>query len=84
MSNFPDENERQSPTKTSVFLKGGCGCMLAFFVFVVLALVLPGGHVHGDPLGFALAFLLLFLIGGGLGLLVRWIYMKGFNAGRKP
>jgi len=58
--------------------------MLAFLAFMVLALVLPGGHVHGDPIGFVLALLLLFLIGGGLGLLVRWIYKKGFDAGRKP
>ena len=86
MSNFPNENERQVPTKTSTFFKGGCGCLLAFFVLVVLALVIPGGHVdvHGGPFGLAVFFLVLFLIGGGLGLLVRWIYTKGFDAGRKP
>ena len=67
---------KQVPTKTSAFFKGGCGCLLAFVAFAVIA-VLFGGNAHADFLG----IVVLFLIGGGLGLFVRWIYKKGFNAG---
>jgi hypothetical protein len=84
MNDFSEDNQSQSPTKTNAFCKGGCGCVLAFIAFLVFCLVVPGGQVHGDPIGFAIALFLLFLIGGCLGLLVRWIYKKGFDAGRKP
>ena len=86
MGDASNENQRQSPTKTGAFFKGGCGCLLALAVLVVLALVIPGGNVdvHGDPFGLVIFILVLFLIGGGLGLLVHWIYKKGFDAGRKP
>ncbi|MCL2347520.1 MAG: hypothetical protein FWC50_04585 [Planctomycetaceae bacterium] len=73
------QEPEQLPTKTGAFFKGGCGCLLAFVAIAVLALLL-GGTAHADPLG----IVFLFLIGGGLGLLVRWIYIKGFDAGHKP
>ena len=81
-----DEKPKHVPTKTGCFFKGGCGCLLVLAVFTVLALLIPGGHVdaHGDPLGFLFFFLFLFLIGGSVGLLVRWIYKKGLDAGREP
>ena len=68
----------QVPTKTRAFFKGGCGCLLAFVILAVLAVGL-GGTAHGDPLG----IVVLFLIGGVLGLFVRWIFKKGFDAGQK-
>lgn len=58
--------------KASAFGKGGCGCLVAFAVFAAVALLL-GGSAHID-LGGAI---LLFVIGGMLGLLVLWIYNKG-------
>jgi hypothetical protein len=69
---------KQVPTKTGAFIKGGCGCLIAFVALAVLALML-GGTAHADPLG----IIILFLIGGGLGLFVRWIYKKGFDAGHE-
>lgn len=53
-------------------MKGGVGC---FLVFVVLALVTLafGGSVHLDLGG----VVLLFVIGGVIGLAVNWIYQKG-------
>jgi len=69
---------KQVPTKTNAFFKGGCGCLLAFVAFAVLALLF-GGNAHADLGG----IIVLFLIGGGLGLFVRWIYKKGFNAGNE-
>jgi hypothetical protein len=83
MSEFPDEKTDSIPTKTSAFCKGGCGCMLVWVLFIAAALVLPGGHVHGDPIGFVLSLVFLFLVGGGIALFVRWVYRKGFDAGRK-
>ena len=85
MSNFPNDNERQIPTKTSAFFKGGCGCLLAFVAFgtfVWLFNELFGGRVnwHADLSG----IVVIFLIGGVFGLYTQWIYQKGFNAGRKP
>ncbi|QEG34425.1 hypothetical protein [Bythopirellula goksoeyrii] len=60
--------------KASAFTKGGCGCLLAFAGFAVIALLL-GGSAHIDIGG----AILLFLIGGLLGLLILWIYNKGKN-----
>lgn len=74
-----DPGTDQIPTKTSAFLKGGCGCLVTFFAFAFFAVIL-GGNAHFDVGG----LLLLFLIGGVLGLLVRWIYAKGYFAGNKP
>ena len=63
---------------SGAFLKGGCGCLFTFIVLAILALIL-GGTVHADPIG----IILLFVCGGCLGLLIRWIYKKGFDAGRR-
>jgi hypothetical protein len=58
--------------KGSAFVKGGCGC-LALFVLLALLAVLAGGHAHANLGG----LLVLFLIGGGIGLVVLAIYDKG-------
>lgn len=62
------------PSKTSAFLKGGCGC-LGLFVVAALVTVLFGGHAWADPGG----IIVLFLIGGCLGLMARWFYKKGVD-----
>lgn len=56
------------------FLKGGCGCgcLLAFAVVAVCAAAL-GGHAHIDFGG----LILLFLVGGVLGLVVLGVYQRG-------
>ena len=83
-----NDSPAKIPTKTSAFVKGGCGCLLLFLAFVMLcglaALCGANVQVHGNLLGLVLFLLFLFLIGGGLGLLVRWIYKKGVDAGNKP
>ena len=58
--------------KGSSFLKGGAGC-LGLFVVLALLSVLFGGSAHADFGG----VLILFLIGGIVGLGVNWIYQKG-------
>ena len=58
--------------KGSAFVKGGCGCLLAF-LGIGLLFVLMGGHMHID-LGGAI---LLFVIGGIIGLVVLAVYNKG-------
>ena len=54
------------------FVKGGCGCLLAFVV-LGLSCALIGGHFHIN-LGGAI---FLFVLGGILGLIVLAIYNKG-------
>lgn len=61
--------------RSSAFIKGGVGCLIAFLVFALFA-VLLGGTAHVDFFG----VLLLFVIGGLLGLLVRFIHNKGRQA----
>ena len=58
--------------KGSSFLKGGAGCFAAFVVLALLALLF-GGSVHLDVGG----VVILFVIGGIIGLVVNWIYQKG-------
>ena len=58
--------------KGPAFLKGGCGCIVGFLVLGALA-VLIGGNVRID-LGGAV---ILFVIGGVVGLIVLAIYNKG-------
>ena len=58
--------------KGSAFLKGGAGCLVAFIALALLALLF-GGSAHLDFFG----VLILFLIGGSIGLVVNWIYQKG-------
>ena len=60
--------------KGSSFLKGGAGCFAVFVVLALLALVF-GGSVHLDLGG----VVILFVVGGIIGLLVNWIYQKGRN-----
>jgi len=64
-------------SKSTAFFKGGCGCLLAFLA-IGMALVLFGGHMHIDPGG----AILLFVIGGVIGLIVLAIYNKGVREGR--
>ena len=57
------------------FMKGGAGCIGLFFGVGLLAL-LCGGNVHFDFLG----LVMLFVIGGALGLGINYIYRKGQNS----
>ena len=59
-------------SKGEAFIKGGCGCLAAFVVLGVIALVL-GGHVHADLGG----LVCLFVIGGLVGLVILAIYNRG-------
>jgi hypothetical protein len=58
--------------KSTAFAKGGCGC-LVLVVAVGLFLALIGGHFHIDVGG----AILLFVIGGIVGLVVLAVYNKG-------
>lgn len=58
----------------NAFVKGGLGCFLVFVVVALLA-VLFGGQAHLDLGG----VVILFVIGGVLGLVGNWIYQKGRN-----
>jgi hypothetical protein len=66
--------------KGQAFVKGGCGCLLAFAAVALLAVVV-GGRAHID-LGGAVC---LFVVGGVVGLVVLAIYNKGRrDAGQPP
>ncbi|MHC4399480.1 MAG: hypothetical protein ACYTG0_07360 [Planctomycetota bacterium] len=65
-------------SKGDVFVKGGLGCLGAFFV-IGLVFVLVGGSMHIDIGG----AVLLFVIGGVIGLIVLAIYSKGVREGRR-
>lgn len=54
------------------FLKGGCGCLL-LFLFVAGCTALLGGWARADVFG----LVLIFLIGGVIGLVVNAIYQRG-------
>ena len=58
--------------KGQAFVKGGCGCLIAFAA-IALVVVLTGGRAYMDPFGAAC----LFVVGGLIGLLVLAIYNKG-------
>ncbi len=58
--------------KTKAFAKGGLGCLGIFIVLAVITL-LVGGSVHFDLCG----GVLLFLIGGVVGLIVLAVYNRG-------
>jgi len=58
--------------KGTAFAKGGCGCLIAFVV-IGLLVALVGGNVHIDIGG----AILLFVIGGIIGLIVLAVYNKG-------
>ena len=61
-----------SNDKGSAFVKGGCGCLLAFFAIGMLC-VMIGGNMHIDLCG----AIMLFIIGGVIGLIVLAVYNKG-------
>ncbi|MEX0717639.1 MAG: hypothetical protein WD066_13685 [Planctomycetaceae bacterium] len=61
------------------FIKGGCGCLVAFAVVALLA-VMVGGHAHID-LGGALC---LFVMGGLFGLVFFAVYNKGRDDATAP
>jgi hypothetical protein len=63
--------------KGSAFAKGGFGCILAFLAIGLLC-VLLGGRMYID-LGGAI---ILFVIGGIIGLIVLAIYNKGYSEGK--
>lgn len=58
--------------KGEAFIKGGCGCIVAFLAIGIF-FVLIGGTMYIDPGG----AILLFVIGGVMGLIVRAIYNRG-------
>ena len=58
--------------KGNAFLKGGVGCFIIFAVLALVALMI-GGSVHIDIFG----AILLFVIGGVIGLVILAIYNKG-------
>lgn len=64
--------------KSEAFVKGGCGCLVAFGGMGLLAVML-GGHVYLDPGG----AVMLFVIGGLLGLGWLAIFNSGRRAGRR-
>jgi hypothetical protein len=59
------------------FFKGGCGCLVVFFLIGFIAVAL-GGRMHIDAGG----FICLFVCGGLLGLLVLAIYNMGVREGQ--
>ena len=61
--------------KTEAFLKGGGGCFAGFLLLGLLALMV-GGRVHLDIGG----AIMLFVMGGVLGLIVLAIYNAGKNS----
>jgi len=65
--------------KSVAFVKGGCGCLVAFVACALVAVVLGGG-VDIDIGG----ALLLFAIGGVIGLIVLSIYNRGKRDGQPP
>lgn len=62
--------------KGKAFGKGGLGCLLVFAVFALL-MVLIGGSAHIDLGG----VVMLFVIGGVIGLIVNWVYQRGRRDG---
>lgn len=63
--------------RSAAFVKGGCGCLAAFAAIGALAL-LAGGRVTVNCGGLAI----LFVIGGGIGLIGFAVYKKGVRAGQ--
>ena len=61
--------------KSEAFAKGGCGCLVTFLV-VGLFVVMIGGSMHIDIGG----AIMLFVIGGVIGLVVLTVYNKGKNS----
>ena len=73
----PPEVSASSPATSpggggAAFAKGGCGCLVIFAILVFIAVSL-GGHAHANVGG----LILLFIIGGVIGLIIYSIYNKG-------
>ena len=66
----------QPPTKGRAFAKGGFGCLLLFAALALLA-VITGGEAHIDAGG----FVMLFVVGGIIGIVVLIIYNRGRRDG---
>jgi hypothetical protein len=66
----------QPPTKGQAFVKGGVGCLPLFVALALVALIF-GGEAHADIGG----IVVLFLIGGGVGLVDLYIYNRGRRDG---
>jgi len=64
--------------RSTAFIKGGCGCLLAFLGLGLFAAV-AGGRVHLNCGGAAF----LFVIGGVIGLIILGIFKKGVRAGQE-
>lgn len=64
--------------RSKAFTQGGCGCLIAFGVGALLAVIM-GGSVHIDPGG----AILLFVMGGVIGLVVLSIHKRGYEKGRR-
>ncbi len=62
----------EPPTEGQAFVKGGCGCLLLFAVIALLVLIV-GGHVRADLGG----LIILFIIGGVIGVIALAIYNRG-------
>jgi hypothetical protein len=58
--------------KSTAFAKGGCGCLVAFAALALVTVVL-GGRARIDAGG----AVLLFVIGGVIGLIALAVYNKG-------
>ena len=54
-SDSPDDT--RPPTAGKAFAKGGCGCLVAFLVIGILCVAF-GGHMHIDPGGAILLFVI--------------------------
>lgn len=66
----------EPPTKTQAFFKGGFGCLLLFLAVGFLAVIF-GGRLRIDIFG----VLLLLIIGGIFGLIIRAVYNRGRRDG---
>lgn len=61
--------------KTEAFTKGGCGCLIAFLT-IGFFFVLIGGRMYIDIGG----AIMLFVLGGVMGLVTLAIFNKGKNS----
>jgi hypothetical protein len=64
--------------RSTAFMKGGFGCLLAFLGLGLVAAI-AGGRVHIDCGGAGI----LFLIGGVIGLICLGVFKKGVRAGQE-
>jgi hypothetical protein len=67
---------REGPGHPKAFVMGGAGCLVGFFVLGLFALAV-GGTFYFDGGG----LVMLFVIGGLLGIFANWFYRRGRKAG---